>query len=130
MGELFDIFQKIGSATLAQDWDALGSHFADDVEAWSPSYDLRGRDAFVEAIKAQNGLFADIRQDIKLVAETEDTVVGEWVWSIPHPSDVERRAELPGLSYYVFQGGKVVKLRQYWDVASFMAQFESETEPD
>jgi hypothetical protein len=31
---------------------------------------------------------------------------------------------LPGLSYYVFEGERVAKLRQYWDAASFAAEFE------
>src|SRR5262245_14044908 len=84
MGELFDRLERAANAALQEDWDGFLEVYADDVEAWSPGYDVRGRDAWLQAIKAQNGPF-EVRQELWLIAETENTVVIEWTWSIPHP---------------------------------------------
>ncbi len=84
----------------------------------------------VEVIQAQNGPFDDIRQEVTLVAETQDTVVTEWTWSIPHPSGIGR-IHLRGLSYVIFNGdGRMQTLRQYWDNAGIMQQFEADVGTD
>ena len=126
MGQLFDILKKAADAVLREDWDEYAMYYSADVIAWSPSYDLHDRQALVDSIKAQNGPFDDVRQEMTLIAETDSTVVVEWEWSIPHPNDVERRAALPGLSYFTFEAGRIVKLRQYWDMAGFMSQFTAD----
>ena len=93
----------------------------------APTYDVRGVDAIIEAGKAQNGPFAEIRQEQRLIAETDDTVVSEWTWSVPHPDGGDRWFILHGLSYFVFQDGRVAKIRQYFDVAGFLAVFSPPT---
>jgi ketosteroid isomerase-like protein len=127
MGRLFDITQAVADAAERKDWDALASFYAENLTAWSPGYDVAGRSEMVEVIQAQNGPFEDIQQEVTLVAETEDTVVTEWVWSVPHPSNVGR-VSLRGLSYFVFDRDDRMKtLRQYWDNAGLMQQFEAAT---
>jgi hypothetical protein len=88
-------------------------------------YDVKGRDAWLEAVKAQNGPF-EVRQELSLIAETENTVVAEWTWSIPHTDGSGRWVTLPGLSYFVFDEGRIAKLRQYCDLAAFLAEFQED----
>jgi ketosteroid isomerase-like protein len=125
MGRLFEIVEAVGEAATTGDWDALADHYAEDVVAWSPTYDLVGRAAMVEVLQAQNG-GVDVRQELSLVAETDDTVVFQWSWSIPHPSGVGR-VSLEGLSYFTFEGDRIARLRQYWDNLGIMGQLEAAT---
>jgi ketosteroid isomerase-like protein len=61
--------------------------------------------------------------DLDGVAVEIDTVVAEWVWSIPNPASGDRARNF-GLSYYGFEDGRIIKVRQYFDTASFLSQFE------
>jgi ketosteroid isomerase-like protein len=124
MGRLFDIAMAAGEAGRTKDWETLAGYYAADVEAWTPTYEVTGRDALVDQGRAQNDGLDDIRQEGTLVAETGDTVVIEWTWSMPHPSGVGR-ATLRGMSYTVFDGDQITKVHQYWDNLGFMAQLEA-----
>ena len=124
MGRLFDITNEAADAGRRKDWDALASYYAEDVTAWAPTYEVTGRAAFIEVGKAQNDQLQDIRYEATLVVETEDTVVVEWIWSIPHPSGTGR-ASLKGLSYNIFDGDRMKTVHQYWDSTSFMQQLEA-----
>jgi ketosteroid isomerase-like protein len=124
VGRLYEIMQAADAASRGKDWDALASLHTEDVTSWTPTYEVVGRDALMGEAKAQNGPLEDIRTESTLVAETEDTVVAEWTWSIPHPSGVGR-ASLRGLSYLVFEGDRIRKTRQYWDPTEFMRQLEA-----
>ena len=125
MGRLFDIVEAAGEAATTGNWDALADHYTEDVVAWSPTYDLVGRAAMVEVLQAQNGGL-DVRQELYLIAETDDTVVVEWSWSIPHPSGVGRVSS-GGLSYFVLEDDRIARLRQYWDNLAIMGQLETPT---
>ena len=101
----------------------VGEFHTEDVEAWLPTYDVRGRDAFVDAIRSQNAPY-EIRVENRPIAETNDTLVFEWTWSTPHPDDRERWVALRGLSYFVFEGTRISRLHRYWDMPGFLAGFE------
>jgi steroid delta-isomerase-like uncharacterized protein len=125
MGRLYDITLKHAEAGRSKDWDALVEFYAEDVMCWAPSYEITGRDALVEAVKAQNEPLEDIGYESTLVTETEDTVVVEWIWSIPHPSGVGR-ARVQGLSCFIFDGDRIQTLRQYWDGDTFMQELAAD----
>ena len=126
MGKLFDILQQNADASRDKDWDRVRAFYTDDLEAWSPVYELTGGDAFVDMLRAQNGPFDDIRQETELVAESGNTVVSEWTWTVPHPEGGDRSVTLRGLSYFVFDGDRIAKLHQYFDMAGFVAEFTPE----
>ena len=116
-----------GEAARTKDWDAWEKFHAEDITAWAPTYEVAGRAALLEEGKKQNApLGDDIRQEAVLVAETDDTVVLEYTWSMPHPSGIGR-ATLKGLMYSVFRDDLIVKVVQYWDSVAFMAQLEADT---
>jgi len=123
MGELFDTLERFSDAAVSGEWDRLRDLYSPDVEAWSPFYDVKGVDAFIDVGRAQNGPYAEIRQGQRLIAEMDNTVVTEWTWSVPHPGDDDRWFTLQGLSYFVFEDGRVTKTRQYFDLAGFLAVF-------
>ena len=125
MGDHWKLVEAMTRASAEGRWDDFASCLADDVRAWSPSYDLYGRSAFVEAIQAQNGAFDDIQVDNRLVAESDRAVAFEWTWSIPHPSG-SGRAALNGMSAYEVTGGAISSIRQYWDNASFGQALEAD----
>ena len=122
MPMLFETLLRAADASVRKDWDDFAACYHEEVDAWAPTYEVKGRSALVETIKQQNG--ADgIELDMVLIAETESTVVAEWTWSLPHPSGTGR-AFNHGLSYYGFRDGKIAKVRQYFDTAAFLRQFE------
>ena len=53
MGRLFDIIQRQEDAAMREDWDEWCSYFANNVDARSPSYDVKDQAAFLDAIRAQ-----------------------------------------------------------------------------
>ncbi len=122
MGSLFDTLLVAADASTRNDWETFASCYHPDVDAWAPTYDLQGRDELVAAIQQQNGVDG-VQLDMTLIAETDETVVAEWVWSIPN-SVTGDRARNFGLSYYGFEDGQIIKVRQYFDTASFLRQFE------
>jgi ketosteroid isomerase-like protein len=125
VGRLYEIAQVADVASRSKDWDTLESLHTEDVTLWTPSYEAVGREAVMEAAKAQNGPLEDIRTESTLVAETEDTVVVEWTWSVPHPTGVGR-ISLRGLTYVVFDHDRIRKTRQYFDPTEFMRQLEAD----
>jgi ketosteroid isomerase-like protein len=117
MSENWQVVEAMARASVEGRWDDFASCLAEGVQAWSPSYDVSGSEAFVEAIRAQNEGLDDIQIDLRPVAESERAVAFEWTWSIPHPSGTGR-AVFAGMSAYEFDGGLVSGIRQYWDNAS------------
>jgi ketosteroid isomerase-like protein len=122
MGSLFDTLLTAADASTRKDWETFASCYHEDVDAWAPTYDVQGRDELVATIRQQN-VVDGVELDMTLIVETDDTVVAEWVWSIP-TSATGDRARNYGLSYYGFKDGQIVKVRQYFDTASFLRQFE------
>lgn len=122
MGSLFGTLLRAADASVRKDWETFASCYDESVDAWAPTYDVRGRSALVETIRRQNELDG-IELDMVLIAETESTVIAEWIWSLPHPSGPGRACNY-GLSYYVFRDEKIVKVRQYFDTASFFKRLE------
>lgn len=122
MGSLFDTLLTAADASTRKDWETFASCYHADVDAWAPTYDVQGRDELVATIQQQN-VVDGVELDMTLIVETDDTVVAEWVWSIPNPSTGDR-ARNYGLSYYGFEDGQIIKVRQYFDTASFLRQFE------
>ena len=114
MGKLFELVDRMGSAGVRSDWAEMATFLADDVDAWSPNYDVSNRNEFVETIRAQNAA-GEVEIHNTLVAETDTTVVVEWDWaiSIPEATDPIR---VRGLSYFVVDDEKITKIRQYWHV--------------
>ena len=125
MGDHWKLVQAMNRASLEGRWDDFASCLAEEVTAWSPSYDLQGRSAFVEAIQAQNAAFDGIQIDNRLVAESDRAVAFEWTWSIQHPSG-SGRAALNGMSALEVTDGAISSIRQYWDNASFGQALEAE----
>lgn len=118
MGKGFELVQRMSKASVEGQWENFAAAFTEDVRAWSPMYDLKGRDAFVATIRTQNAPFTDIETAVTLVCETNDVVVTESTWSIPHPSGVGR-AVLPAMSAHWLRDGLICEIRQYWDNAGF-----------
>ncbi len=122
MGLLFETLLRAADASVRKDWEDFAACYHEEVDAWAPTYEVKGRSALVETIKQQNGSDG-IELEMVLIAETESTVVAEWTWSLPQPSGTGRASNY-GLSYYVFRDGQIAKVRQYFDTASFLQQFE------
>lgn len=120
MGACADLVQRMATAGLEGRWEDFTACVTEDVTAWSPSYDVQGRDAWVATIQAQNEPFDDIRQDLEVVAETDSVVVIEWRFSVPHPAG-EGRFELRGLSVFECEGGLIARIRQYFDTGALAA---------
>ena len=122
MGSLFETLLTAAEASTRKDWDTFAGCYHPNVNAWAPTYHVQGRDELVATIQQQNTIDG-IQLDMTLIAETDDTVVAEWVWSIPNPASGDRARNF-GLSYYGFEDGQIIKVRQYFDTASFLSQFE------
>lgn len=122
MGSLFDTVQTAANASTQKDWQTFATCYHSDVDAWAPTYNVQDREQLVATIQQQN-VVDGVELDMTLIAETGDTVVAEWVWSIPNPVTGERARNF-GLSYYGFEDGQIIKVRQYFDTASFLRQFE------
>jgi ketosteroid isomerase-like protein len=125
MGECWQLVEAMTGASAEGRWDDFANCLAIDVTAWSPSYDLQGRAAFVDAVQAQNRTFDDVRIRNRLVAESDVVVAFEWTWSVAHPSGAGR-IDLNGMSAYEISDGVISNIRQYWDNASFGKAVQAE----
>jgi len=125
MAEGLDLVLAMNTASAERRWEEFEACFTADLRAWSPAYELEGREAFSAAIRQQNEAFDDIRIDTRVVTEQASTVVTEWDWSVPHPSG-QGRVVLRGASIHEFREGRICCIRQYWDNTGFVAALTAE----
>jgi ketosteroid isomerase-like protein len=121
MGRNAELLDQMTLASIEKRWDDFGTFVTDDVTAWSPSYDVAGRAAWVDTIRQQNEPLEDIRVDQKVLSEADSLVVTEWVWSCRDASGTGRFA-LHGISAWEFEAGLVSGIRQYWDTGEIAQQ--------
>jgi len=131
MGELFETVQHVARLSNEHRYEEMRPYFLDTVQGISPDYNLRGVDAYIEALHAQNDPVSDIQITMTLVVETDKLVVTEWTWSgtvsgsgFEFPA-TGKRISMTGITVSEFVDGKIALFRQYWDNAGVLAQLTS-----
>jgi len=115
------IVEKIFEARNSQDWDAMMSHYADDVtviKVLGTIWDKEQERKFMVSIADAYG---PMESRVDRMISQGNTVVVEWTNTATHKSEwfgipaTNKRWEIPGVFIIDFEDGKVKLLKYYWN---------------
>jgi ketosteroid isomerase-like protein len=116
------IVEQLWDDLYRRDFDAVGTHFADDGEYTdvpTPADDVaRGPEQIAARLRLGLEPLSGISHDIRQIVGDGDTVISEHVehWEWP----TGERASLPFVSIHEFRDGKIVRWWDYWDLGTLM----------
>jgi steroid delta-isomerase-like uncharacterized protein len=111
----------------ARDGRKVAEAFTEDgvrIEYAKPGARLEGREAIAGQAAAYMTAVPDCVLDVRGMEVDDDRAVLEWTYRGNHTGDIPglaatgRRVDLPGVSVYRLQDGRIAEERVYWDAAT------------
>ena len=133
MGVGKDLWMEMGKRYNTQDWSGMALFYASDAVLVDPNGRCEGREAIQAFLEAQEESFSDRRVETLRVIEEGDTAVAECTWRATNTgpfagldgSEVPatgKTVEIPIVAVITVRDGKVVKERDYADMAAMLSQ--------
>ncbi len=119
-------------AAVSGDLDGLRDLVTDDVVAWSPTGYARGIDELAAELSDREGMFSEVAIIADPVDVIGDKVIAEWTIAARHTGPIvvdeyeieatDIDIELRGVMILELRGGKIAKVRQYWNEVDLIEQ--------